>query len=143
VIFSDGNFIAIEDLVVEDLNPKYRKELEDLNLLSTLSLRKRLHEHGNSLQRIENMLLKLDEKLDSFEDFKDAQVANCPVNSKAIEQIVEEQFKTSKEIRIHFSIFWWEEFKKKIINAKSLVAAILFLAGILVALVLIVGKIKL
>lgn len=140
VVFSDGSSIAVEDLKLENLTEEQLRELQDLHLLNELSIRKRLHEHGNALQRIENALFEIKNNIDKFDEFKKDQFRNCPVNTKAIERIVDERIKKSEEVETHLNWLWWEIFKKKVLDAKKLIMAFLFLGGLLYTLISITNR---
>lgn len=59
--FNDGTFISFDDLDFSSLTKEQRHQLEEVHLMNELSIRKRLHEHSNILQRIENRLGKIED----------------------------------------------------------------------------------
>ena len=76
--FNDGTFISFDDLDFSSLTREQRHQLEEVHLLNELSIRKRLHEHSNILQRIEN-------RLGNIEDFMN-DVANGDLIIRVINQ---------------------------------------------------------
>ncbi len=122
--FSNGDFVPLGKLKLENLSSEQRRELENLGLISQIAVRKRLHELGNISQNILNQLSQIGEKIDGIENSQKGYASNCPVNKTAIEEIVVKKVKTSKEIGEFLEQRWWDTFKKKVFTGNKLVKAI-------------------
>ena len=89
ILFRDGIFVRIEDVTLDNLTAEQRRELEEMRLVNELAIRKRLHEIGNILQKVNNRIDDISQRLDEARKGGIIEKEICPVNTPAIEEIAE------------------------------------------------------
>jgi|GEM_PF-3973405 len=128
--FSDGTFLPIDQIKLENLTAEQRKELEDMKVINELSIRKKLHEHGNALQNILNSLSTIQKDM---------------MNKKSVETIIDNRFEkhfNDKKMNDYLEKKWSEIFREKVLSTSVLLKALFIIIGSIVGTGVIIEFIK-
>ena len=129
VMFSDGEFISIEDFKIENLTDSQLKELESMHIQNELAIRKRLHDNGNLFQRVLNKLSNIERTMMTEE--KAEKIINDSftkhLRSEETDRFLNERLKRKLNgdiVNEYLERKWMEILKSKVLTAGNIAKAI-------------------
>jgi len=120
IVFSNGEFIPITELKIENLSEWQLREIENMHIQNEINIKKQLYSNASLFEKALKKLDQIEKKMLTKEMVKDAYMEHLK----------------SKETRDFLERTWMEILKEKLLTAGNIakaITAILILLGMLMA----------